>query len=144
MALNFKNRWIWAGLCTFAVMMVSAGCGPDLYLMHKVEESVDGGDWINRGGGCMLVDESSTSSTGAGTVPGNEKTPCEITLEVKDGVGEFTVTVDGKRVEHRTFDKDFLESSEIEKVTFAVSDTEEQRYSFWGGSECEPPETPDE
>jgi hypothetical protein len=141
--MDLVNRIWWLALCLTAVIIAIAGCGPDLYLMHKIEERVDGEDWINRGGGCMAVGDGSSSGMGGGSVPGSGKTPYEVSLTVDDGEAEFTATVDGKRVAHRTLDYDFLESNKKERVTFAVSDTEDQRFTFWGGSECEPPESPD-
>ena len=129
---------MWGWPCV-AVVVMATGCGPDLYLMHRIEVRVED-DWFNHGGGCMAVDQGGGSSGGFGTTPGNSY---EAVLTVEHGKGEFTVTVDGEVVEHRVFDEAFLRSGNVEEVTFELPNGEEQRHSFWGGPECESPAEPD-
>lgn len=140
MADRPRMSGLWSAACGVAAVVVT-GCGPDLYLMEKNESRV-GDEWFYLGGGCMAVDTAGGGSTGGGTAGGaNQDYSTVLTLE--DGRGEFTVTVDGEVIEHRVFDETFLRSRRLEVVTVELPDGEANRYSFWGGPECESPDEPD-
>lgn len=143
MAVCFRNSWV--RNCSGALLAwLATGCGPELYLMEKKETRV-GDDWFYQGGGCMSVDDGQGSSswsgaTGSGSSNGSDY---ETSLIVQGGQAEFTVRLAGAVVEHRVFDQEFLESGRVETVTVDLPDGEAQRFTFWGGSECEAPAEPD-
>ena len=121
-----------------ALALVSAACGPDVYVTQKVEERV-GDEWFTLGGGCLALTESGSSNTGGGTVPGAPGPSYSEELRVGDGIAEFTITIEGEVVEHRVFDEEFLRSGKVEQVLIEIPDVFVKRYSFWGAPDCQTP-----